>query len=131
MDCLFVKKDMMKTLLDEGLPPSSDYIEFNINDKEGVIIPQSVIGEMVKKTGIAIKKTASEYEEIFELVGVVLPVKEERDAETGMACADAGDTPSKIREIPPTESMSSVDRTDLRGRLRAAASILESIAKDL
>ena len=137
-DCLFISKDIQKELFAAGLPTDITYPAFVLNNVMGILVQDTVISKFVKETGVRIEKVTTDYEEIYQLLGYMMPTlkKEEHtdyiDGKGSASVVDkdyAKEKPGVQKFEPPTmASGSELKNSILKEKLRAAAVLLDDVA---
>ena len=82
MDSIFIPDEVAKELVSHGLEPqgNGDWFPFGIKDITGILVPDGDIAALVKR-GFQIEKTTTDFENIYHLIGYVMP-DERKQSET-------------------------------------------------
>lgn len=77
-DVLFITKEAANDLSALGMKVK-DCPEFLLDKSEGVLVPDDVVSDFVKKSGVRLEKATTDYAEIFQLLGYMKPTLKKED----------------------------------------------------
>jgi len=135
-NCLFISKDVQKELFAAGLKEDTNYPLFDMKGVSGILVSDDVMSDFIKKTGIRIEKTVTDYEEIYKLLGYMLPVlkkeiKEDFIDGKGKASVvdqDYPDSTPVVAEEGVPDNFTKCNNGTLKNKLKVAITALTEVA---
>jgi hypothetical protein len=128
-ECLFIPEEIIKDVQKEGLDTKTG-TPFTVGEHDGVLLSEEVMSAFVKETGVRVEKIKTEYDGIYQMLGIVLPAKgktETIDTDDGKAeAAVAGESDS-----PKVDKFISGPNPGLKTKLNVAIAALQEVVKEI
>ena len=132
-ECLFVQKEVLGPLQDLGLKVGKESPAFQINGEDGILVSEVIISDFIKSSGVSIEKAATEYAEIYSLMGYMLPAAKEEELIgpkiPGLPAVMA--TPITEEKVAPSVLTVDSSNGDIKVKLRKASILLAEVAEAL